>query len=129
MNFSFIFLSLNTGFSLLIDIMLFKMGFPGGSESKEFACKAGDQSLMPGSGRSPEVGNDNPLQYSCLEISMDRVAWQAIVHGGHKESDRTEGLTLAFFSLVKTALADRSIETVPVMLMELGKTLFVMLIF
>ena len=60
---------------------------------------------------------------------MDRVAWQAIVHGGHKESDRTEGLTLAFFSLVKTALADRSIETVPVMLMELGKTLFVMLIF
>ena len=61
--------------------MLFKMGFPGGSESKEFACKAGDQSLMPGSGRSPEVGNDNPLQYSCLEISMDRETWRATVRG------------------------------------------------
>ena len=77
--------------------MLFKMGFPGGSESKEFASKAGDQSLIPGWGRSPEVGNNNPLQYSCLENSMDRGVWKAIVHGGHKESDRTEGLTRSLF--------------------------------
>ena len=36
---------------------------------------------IPGSGRSPGVGNDNPLQYSCLENSMDGGAWQAAVHG------------------------------------------------
>ena len=36
---------------------------------------------IPGSGRSPGVGNGNPLQYSCLENSMDRGAWQATVHG------------------------------------------------
>ena len=36
---------------------------------------------IPGSGRSPGVGNGNPLHYSCLENSMDRGAWQAIVHG------------------------------------------------
>ena len=51
---------------------------------------AGDSGLIPKSGRSPRGGNDNPLQYSCLENSMDRGAWQAAVHGGHKESDKTE---------------------------------------
>ena len=40
-----------------------------------------DASLIPGSGRSPEGGNGNPLQYSCLENPMDREAWQATVHG------------------------------------------------
>ena len=49
-----------------------------------------DMGLIPGSGRSPGVGNGNPLQYSCLENSMDRGAWEAIVHGGHQESDMTE---------------------------------------
>ena len=47
----------------------------------EFACNAGDPSSVPGLGRSPGEGNDNPLQYSCLENPMDEVAWQAIVHG------------------------------------------------
>ena len=37
--------------------------------------------LIPGSGRSPGVGNGNPLQYSCLENFMDRGAWQVTVHG------------------------------------------------
>jgi len=55
--------------------------FPGGSDSKESACSAGDLGLIPGLGRSPGVGNGNPLQYSCLENSMDRGAWQATVHG------------------------------------------------
>ena len=41
----------------------------------------GDLGLIPGLGRSPEEGNGNPLQYSDLENSMDRGAWQAIVHG------------------------------------------------
>ena len=57
------------------------MGFPGGSDSKESACNAGDPSSVPGLGRSPGERNGNPLQYSCLENSMDRGAWQAIVHG------------------------------------------------
>jgi len=48
------------------------MGFPGDSESKEFACRAGDPGSIPGSGGSPGEGNGFPLQYSCLENSMDR---------------------------------------------------------
>ena len=48
--------------------------------------------LISGSGRSPRVGNGNPLQYSCLENSTDRGAWQVTVHGVAKESDTTEQL-------------------------------------
>ena len=47
---------------------------------EESACNAGDLGSIPGSGKSPGEGNDNPLQYSCLEIPMDGGAWQAIVH-------------------------------------------------
>ena len=43
------------------------MGFPGGSDSQEFACNAGDLGLIPESGRSLGEGNGYPLQYSCLE--------------------------------------------------------------
>ena len=50
-------------------------GFPGGSDGKASACNAGDLDSIPGSGRSPWEGNGNPLQYSCLENSMDRGAW------------------------------------------------------
>ena len=49
--------------------------FPGGSEVKAFACKAGDPGSIPGLGRSPGEGNGNLLQYSCLENPMDRGAW------------------------------------------------------
>ena len=56
-------------------------GFPGGSDSKESACNAGDPSSIPGSGRSPGEGNGYPLPYSCLEKPMDRGAWKATVHG------------------------------------------------
>ena len=52
-----------------------------GSDSKELAFNAGDQGSIPGSGRLPGEGNGYPLQYSCLENSMDRGAWQATVHG------------------------------------------------
>ena len=44
----------------------------------------GDTDLIPGSGRSPEEGNGNPLQYSCLENSMDKGVWQAAEHGVSK---------------------------------------------
>ena len=57
------------------------MNFPGGSVSKESACNVADLGSIPGSGRSSGEENDNPLQYSCLENSMDRGAWWAIVHG------------------------------------------------
>ena len=57
------------------------LGFPGGSDGKESACNAGDPGSIPGSERSPEEGNDYPLQYSCLENSVDRRAWWATVHG------------------------------------------------
>ena len=57
---------------------------------KESACQAEDEGSIPGSGRSPREGNGNPLQYSCLENSTDRGAWQATVHGDLKESDMTE---------------------------------------
>ena len=50
-------------------------GFPGGSDSKASTCNAGDLGLIPGLGRSPEEGNGNPLQYSCLENSVDRGVW------------------------------------------------------
>ena len=53
------------------------LSFPGGLEGKEFTCNAGDVGSIPGSERSPELGNGNPLQYSYLENSMDRGAWWA----------------------------------------------------
>ena len=65
-----------------------ELGFPGGSESKESACNAGDPGSIPGLGRSPGEGNDNLLQYSCLENPMDRGAWRATVHGVAKSQTR-----------------------------------------
>ena len=69
-------------------------GFPGGSDSKESACNAGDLGLLPGSGRCPEGGHGSPFWYPCLENSMDR----SLVGNspqGHKASDTTEQLTLS----------------------------------
>ena len=57
------------------------MGFPGGSDGKESACNAGDLGSNPGLGKSPGEGNGYTPQYSCLENSMDRGAWQGMVHG------------------------------------------------
>ena len=57
------------------------VGFPHSSVGKESACNAGDLGLIPRLGRSSGEGNDNPLQYSCLENPKDRGAWRATVHG------------------------------------------------
>ena len=60
------------------------MGFPGGSVVKNLPATAGDAEdlgSIPGSGRSSEGGNGNPLQYSCLGDPMDGAAWQATDHG------------------------------------------------
>ena len=59
-------------------------GFPGGTVVKNPPANAavtGDPGSVPGLGRSPEVGNGNLLQYTCLENPMDRGAWQTRVHG------------------------------------------------
>ena len=57
------------------------LGFPGGSDGKESAWYAGDLGSIPGSGRSSGEENGNPLQYSYLENSVDRGAWQATICG------------------------------------------------
>ena len=54
---------------------------PGGLNSKESACNAGDLGSIPRLGRSPREGNGNPLQYPCLENSIDRGAWWVTDHG------------------------------------------------
>ena len=69
--------------------MRFLRGFPGGSVVMNPPANAEDIYSIPGSGRSPGKGNGNPLQYSCLENSVDRRAWQAIVCGVTKESNVT----------------------------------------
>ena len=57
------------------------MGFPGGSAIKNPRANAGDAGSVPGQGRFPEEGHGNPLQYYCLENSMDRGGWLATVDG------------------------------------------------
>ena len=67
---------------------------PGGSDSKESACCAGDPGSIPGLGRSPGEGNGNPLQCSCLENPMNGGAWWATVHGVTKSWTQLSDLYL-----------------------------------
>ena len=67
-------------------ISLFR-GFPGSSAVKKPPANAGDSSSVPGLGRSPEEGNGNSCQCSCLGNPVDRRAWLATFHGVPKESD------------------------------------------
>ena len=64
------------------------MGFPGGSDDKEPACNTEDPGSVPGQGRAPGEGKDNPVQYSCLKNSLDRKALWATVHGVAKSQTR-----------------------------------------
>ena len=77
--------------SMLIHKVL--QSFPGGSNGKASACSAGDPGLIPRWGRSRGKRNSNPLQYSFLENSMDRGAWQATVHGVAKSQTRLSDFT------------------------------------
>ena len=73
-----------------------RMDFPDDSVVKNLPASsedARDAGFIPGLGRSLEVGNGNPLQYSCLGYPMDRGTWWATVHGVTKESDTTEQLS------------------------------------
>ena len=64
------------------------LDFLGGTVVKTNAGNERDAGSIPGSGRSPGVGSGNPLQYSCLENSMDRGAWWVTVHGVTKSRTR-----------------------------------------
>ena len=73
--------------TVLMYIIMYKysdMDFPGGMVIKNPPASGGDVSLIPGSGRSPGVGNSFPFQYSCLENGMEREAWRIMVHGDAK---------------------------------------------
>ena len=67
--------------NVFLTMTLFPLSFPGGSDSKEFTCNAGDLGSYLGLGRSPRGGDSYLLQYSCLENPMDRGAWRATVSG------------------------------------------------
>ena len=77
------------------------LGFPGSSNSKEYACNAGDQGSVSGLGRSPGEGNGNPLQYSCLENPMDGGARQVRVHGVAKSRTQLGDYTFTLIFLLK----------------------------
>ena len=66
----------------------YRRGFPVGSGSKESACNVRDPASVPGSGRSSGEGSGYPLQYSCLENSMDRGGQRATVLGITKNQTR-----------------------------------------
>ena len=69
------------------------MGFPGGTVVKNLPANAGgarDTDSIPGSGRSPGVGNSYPLQYSCLENPHEQGSLEGYSPRGHKELDMTE---------------------------------------
>ena len=62
--------------------------FPGGSVVKNLLANAGDTGSVPGSGRSPGIGNGNPVQFSCLENPKDRGTCQAVTYGITKNQTR-----------------------------------------
>ena len=64
-----------------MEVWVRDQGFPGSSEGKESTCSVGEPGSVPASGRSPGEGNGKPLQYPCLEKSMDRGDWWATVPG------------------------------------------------
>ena len=73
------------------------MGFPGGSDSQESACSAGDSGSVPGSGE----GNGKPLQYPCLENPRDGRAWQATGNGVAKNRTRLSDFTFFLHKSIK----------------------------
>ena len=80
---------------------LHSTGFPGGSDGKVSDSNAGAPGSIPGSGISPAGRNGNPLQYSCLENSMDRGAWWATVHGVAKSRTRLSDFTSIMIKVYK----------------------------
>ena len=82
--------------SQIFCFFILKLGLPGGTVVKNPPANAearGDAGSIPGSGRSPGVGNGNRLQYSCLENSMDREVWWATIHGVARSWTRLSDLS------------------------------------
>ena len=74
-------------------------GFPSGASGEEPPAKAGDirgSGSIPGSGRSPEGGNGNPLQCSCLENPMARASSQGMIHGVKKSQTQLNQLSMHY---------------------------------
>ena len=89
--------------------LIYSSGFPGGSDGKEFTSNAGDPGSTPMFRSSSGEGNGYPLQYSCLENSMDRIPWQVIVHG-IAELDMTKQLTLhCLISYIQTVRKNKKV--------------------
>ena len=78
---------------LVLCVFLFKEGLPRWLSDKEPICQAVDMGSIPGSGRSPGVGNGNPLQDSCLENPRDMGAWWAAVYGITQSRTRLKWLS------------------------------------
>ena len=77
---------------------------------KASAYNVGDLGSIPGLGRSPGEGSGNPLQYSCLENTMDGGAWQATVHGVTKSQIRLSDLTSLHLNLFDVGLCNEFFE-------------------
>ena len=80
------------------------LGFPGGTAVKNLPANTGDADSVPGSGRSPRGGNENPLQYSCLKNSVNRGTWWAVVHGVAKSGMQLSTHTHIFGTLASKVL-------------------------
>ena len=96
----FLMLSFKPAFSLSSFILI-----------KNLPAIAGDMGSIPGLGRCPVERNGNPLQYSCLENSMDKGDWRAVVHGV-AESDMTENTYVHTFTLIKRFFSSASLSAV-----------------
>ena len=82
--------------NMALVLMYICLGFPGGTSGKEPSARVGDirdVGWIPGSGRTPGGGHDNPLQYFCLENSTQREAWRATVHGVAKSQTQLRRLS------------------------------------
>ena len=92
--------------SLRGHLYMLMVGFPSGSAGKESACNEGDLRSIPGLGRPPGEGKGYSLQYSGLENSMGRRAWQAVVHGSQRVG-HDQNFHAFFLSLTPTAVHQR----------------------
>ena len=94
-KFTFGIFTKQTSVSRILSTYILRMGLPlwlSGKESVSSSRATGDLGLIPGSGRSPGGGHNNPLQYSYLENPMDRGAWRATVNGVAKSWTRLKWL-------------------------------------
>ena len=96
---NYLYLKFFYGETLLTSLVVNSLDFSDGSDSKASAYNAGDPGSIPESGRPPGEGNGNPLQYSCLENSMDGGAWWATVHGVAKSQTRLNNFTFIFMHI------------------------------